>query len=415
MKIKSVNTSLSDLIERQAPSCSLEGAFYNDPEIYKVDMEHLVYRQWLLVDHESRIPNRGEYFVFEIDDESIILIRGSDNRIYAHYNVCCHRGSRICLKKQGKTNLLVCPYHSWSFRQDGTLMKAPYMPEDFDPNNVALKSCHLKVSEGLIFICLADTPPDFDENIAGIDKYFKLHSTAQCKIAHRHTLPTKANWKLVVENFLECYHCLAAHPELCSVRTLDMVISAGAGPSSGDSYTEEYQEKLSAFEEKAKAMDQLPEVVDDCKGEQWFRLAYRNYLKEGCYSESEDGGKMAPLLKGFNDWDCGYTGISINPLSHMLATNDAVFLFRFTPRGPLLTDVEVSWLVNNDAVEGKDYDLDRLKWGWETTANQDLIITEDTQKGVNSRAYIPHRLSIMETNIAAFCRWYLKNMQKADI
>lgn len=81
---------------------------------------------------------------------------------------------------------------------------------------------------------LADSPPDFDQNIEGLDKYFKLHSTKSCKVAHRHVFDTAANWKLVVENFVECSHCFAAHPELCSVLTKEMVVGAGAGPSSGD-------------------------------------------------------------------------------------------------------------------------------------------------------------------------------------
>lgn len=122
---------------------------------------------------------------------------------------------------------------------------------------------------------------------------------------------------------------------------------------------------------------------------------------------------MAPLLKGFKDWDCGYTGVTLNPLSHMLATNDAVFLFSFTPSEVQMTDVEVIWLVNEDAEEGRDYDLERLKWAWETTAAQDLTITENNQAGVNSRAYVPHRHSKMEANVSAFCQWYLKNLRKA--
>ena len=91
-------------------------------------------------------------------NESIILIRGAEGEIHGHYNVCCHPGSRICLQQQGKTNLMVCPYHSWSYRADGSLANAPYMPADFDPSTVALKSCHVRLCEGLIFICLADEP-----------------------------------------------------------------------------------------------------------------------------------------------------------------------------------------------------------------------------------------------------------------
>jgi glycine betaine catabolism A len=415
MYIESVDMNLSDIITRQNESCSLEQVFYTDPDIFQLDMEHIVDHQWILVDHVSRIPNRGNYFLYEVGGESIIIIRGDEGRIYAHYNVCCHRGSRICLQNEGKTNLMVCPYHSWSYRQDGTLANAPYMPKDFDPSNVSLKSCHVRVCEGIIFICLAETPPDFKENIAGIDKYFQLHSTGSCKVAYRHTWRTAANWKLCVENFGECYHCLAAHPELCAVRTEEMVVGMGAGPSSGDLVSEGLAEAFVAFQEKAGSLGQLPEEVDDIQGEQWFRYGHRSYLKEGCLSESQDGQPIAPLLKGFRDWDAGYTGLLVNPLSGMTATNDACYIFKFAPISAQVTDAEIVWLVNEDAEEGRDYDLDRLKWAWEITGGQDKTIIENNQKGVNSRAYTPHHHSIMENNVAAFCQWYLANLKKTVV
>ena len=167
MYIKSVGADASDIIDRQKPTCSHEQAMYCDPQIFQLDLEHVIAKQWQLVDHESRIPHRGDYFLFEVGDESIIIIRGQDDTVYAHYNVCRHRGSRICLEKEGKANLMVCPYHSWSYRQDGTLANAPYMAEDFDGASVALKSCHVRICEGLIFICLGRKPTGFSREYRG--------------------------------------------------------------------------------------------------------------------------------------------------------------------------------------------------------------------------------------------------------
>lgn len=414
MRIESVNADLIDIIERQKPSCSLEGVFYKDPQVFQLDMEHVIPHQWLLVDHESRIAKPGDYFLFEIGDESIIIIRGHDGKIYAHYNVCCHRGSRICLQKEGRKNLMVCPYHGWSYKTDGTLVKAPYMPEDFCQSEVSLKACHVEVCEGLIFISQAASPPDFAANIEGLDKFLILQGTANCKIAHRHTFETKGNWKLVVENFIECYHCLTAHPEFCSLRPIEMLVSFGAGPSSGDAETAGYSRDMADFEQRASSLGQLPPNVDDMYGEQWFRYAGRICFKDKIITESQDGQPMAPLLHSFKDWDMGYTGIAINPLCHMLSTNDVNILFMFKPRKTETTDVEVIWLVNADAEEDRDYDVDKLTWMWRTTAKQDLTITGNNQAGVNSKAYVPHRHSVMEKNVTAFTQWYMANLKKAE-
>ena len=413
MYIKSADTNLDEIIARQGSSCSLEGALYNDPEIFQLDLDYVIAKQWQLVDHASRIPNRGDFFLFEVGNESIIIVRGSEDLIHAHYNVCCHRGSRLCLENEGRTNLIVCPYHAWSYRQDGTLANAPHMPEDFEASEVSLKSCHLKVCEGLIFICLADEPPDFAANIEGIDSFFQLHGTATCKIAHRHTFKTLANWKLAVENFIECYHCLAAHPEFCTLHSNDMILNAGAGPASTSADAVVLSDEMKEFEARAAALGQLPKEVNDSATPNWYRFAARSPMIEGAMTESEDGKPMAPLLKGLKDWDNGYTGMAINPISHILATNDVCILFKFTPTTVETCDAEVIWLVNADAEEGKDYDVDRVKWTWETTGFQDLTITENNQKGVNSRAYVPHRHSLLEANVTAFCQWYLANLKKA--
>ena len=154
---------IESLISRQRTGYSLEQPFYTCPEIYRLDIDRVISPQWQYVDHVSRVQNPGDYLVYEIAEESIIIVRGLDGELRAHFNVCRHRGSRICLEKSGNLKRLVCPYHAWAYGLDGTLESARQMPEDFDPGEFALHPCRLEVLEGLMFINLGG-----DENAGAI-------------------------------------------------------------------------------------------------------------------------------------------------------------------------------------------------------------------------------------------------------
>ena len=117
-------TLFNQLKERYEEGKTLPQEFYTDEDIFSDEMKKIYFKQWLMVDHVSRIPNPGDYFLFNAEKESIILIRGRDNQIRAFYNVCSHRGSRICLEEEGTKKLLVCPYHAWSFSAEGDLKSA---------------------------------------------------------------------------------------------------------------------------------------------------------------------------------------------------------------------------------------------------------------------------------------------------
>ena len=119
------------LLKNYQEGKTLPQDFYTDSNIFSEEMKRIYFKQWLMVDHISRIPNPGDYFVFDAEKESIIVIRGRDNDVRAFYNVCTHRGSRICLDEEGSKKLLVCPYHAWSFSAEGELKAARFMPEDF--------------------------------------------------------------------------------------------------------------------------------------------------------------------------------------------------------------------------------------------------------------------------------------------
>ena len=166
---------IKSLIKSQKSNYSLDQQFYVDEIIFKLDLENFFFKQWIFVGHVSRIPKIGDYFLLNVRNESIIIIRDFNNIIHAHYNVCRHRGSRICLKDEGSKKLLVCPYHAWSYNIDGTLKSARLMNSNFNKRDWDLHGCNIKVYEGLIFINFSNEPVSFDEFIEPNKPYIELH------------------------------------------------------------------------------------------------------------------------------------------------------------------------------------------------------------------------------------------------
>jgi len=128
---------------------SLNRLFYTDPAIFDLDIEKIFMRCWLCAGHSSRIPKPGDYFIFEIANESIILIPGEDGAIHALFNVCRHRGSRICTEGSGHTRKLICPYHQWVYGTDRALLSARLMPPEFALADFGLHRVQCRVSAGL--------------------------------------------------------------------------------------------------------------------------------------------------------------------------------------------------------------------------------------------------------------------------
>ncbi len=403
------NGNLKALIERQRPGFSLEQVFYLDPDIFARDMERVFARQWLLADHVSRIPEVGDYFLFNIGGESIIILRSGAEEVRAFYNVCRHRGSRICQAPEGHKKVLVCPYHAWSYRLDGSLKAARLMPEGFDAGDYGLHPCHLRLLDGLIFINLAEgAPPDFAAATKDNLRFLRPHGLDRAKIAHKENYPTQANWKLVVENFYECYHCAPSHPEFCSVHGRQKVLAVGAGAASGPPHAlAEFGKVLEAWEAKTREMGHETGHFVDEADTPHLGEASRVPIREGFLSETQDGQPAAPLMGDFKAYDGGQTSCAFNPFSDLLMSNDFAVMFRFTPIGPLETDVELTWLVHEDAEEGEDYQLDRLTWLWDVTTKEDAQIIENNQAGVLSSRYRPGPYSGQETATDRFVRWYL--------
>lgn len=396
------------LINSHPEGHPLQQAFYCDPEIFSHDASRLFTKLWHPVGHASRIPNAGDYFLFNMGSESLIIVRETEARISALFNVCRHRGSRVCLQEEGNAKRFSCPYHAWTYKLDGSLTAASLMPPAFDKGKYGLHKAHVKVIEGLIFVNLADgDPPDIDQMAADLEPMLRFHGVRNAKVAERRHYPTPANWKLVVENFLECYHCPPAHPEYCKVHPPLAILAMGAGPNSGPPEAmEKYAPIQEAWEQRARELGHPVENTfgGNEHGQEWAVL--RMPIQEGFLSETMDGKPASTLMGKFKEYDGGTTYFSFNSLSALICANDFCVLVQFIPRSVFQTDVFFTWLVDGSAQEGRDYDVEHMTEMWHATTEQDKTITTNNQLGVLSSRYIPGPYSEHEKLTASFINWY---------
>lgn len=388
---------------------SLERRFYCDDAVYAKDMERVVGRKWIVAGHVDRVRRKGDYFLFKIGSESIIVVRSDESTINAFYNVCRHRGSLICTEPAGRVARLTCGYHAWSYGLDGALLAARLMPSDFSKEDNGLFRCHVRIFYGFIFINLSDGEPvDFDASFADLAPYLDFHGFADARIAFSRSYPTQANWKLVVENFVECYHCAPAHPEFCSMHPPEALIAFGAGPSSGPAdAVEKYLPALEAWERRAATLGRPIGSVDDGPDSTHLRLLLQRTIRDGYETETQDGQPASSLMGKRAGFDQGRMYLAFSPFTHVVATNDFAVLFLFTPRATMQTDVDLYWLVDGKATQ---VDVDRMIWGWDETTKQDKIITENNQAGILSKRYRPGRYSEHEKRVVTFQQWYANQL-----
>lgn len=388
---------IAAIVARQPAAHSLDQALYNSPEAFRHDIERIFFRHWILAGHASGAAEPGHWFTHEMGDESVIIVRGRDGQLRGFANVCRHRGSRICTASSGRSSVLVCPYHAWSYNLDGSLRSARHMPADFDRTQYGLKPIHLAVIEGLVFISLAEAPLSLDPARAAITAAFGPYGRGSAKVAHRETYRVEANWKLAVENYLECYHCTPSHPEYSKLHALeqplDMIESLNV-----------------AMEARTRGLGlAIPSVdrrIGSASGDASVFI-FRYALYDGVETGGPDGRPVAPLMGGFAGYDGGVTSAHCAPSSFFIAYPDHGVLYRFIPLTPCSSTMELVWLVRGDAREGIDYDLDRLTWLWRVTTEADKRITEDNQRGVNSRYYEPGPYAPVEPNAIGWIDWYL--------
>ena len=290
---------LHELIRSRPAGHSLPQAFYTSPGIYRFDVERVLRRHWNLVGHVSAIPRAGDYLVAEYDCESAIVVRSDCGQIRALANVCRHRGSRICSDVAGHAQggALRCPYHAWTYELDGSLRKAPWLAPGTDTSTLGLVSFPVEVCQGLIFVSFTDDPLDFAGVRRAFDDGFGPFAWPDAKVAHEERYTFPANWKLALENQVECYHCLPSHPEFARVHAMARRGSEGAASRVVDRWAR-----------CAASGDELYFCSD-------------NALQGTAQTGSDDGELVGPLMgpgDAAGSFVVGYAGI----VNHLLAYAD---------------------------------------------------------------------------------------------
>ena len=391
-------------IAAQRPGHALSREFYCDADLFEREVQRLLLRHWHCAGHQSQVREPGDFFTIDICGESLIVVCAQDRRIRALHNVCRHRGSRVCTEPAGhaRGGVFVCPYHAWTYGLDGRLRAARHMPAGFDRSAYGLKPLHTKVMEGLIFVSFAETPLGLEHVEAALAGSARIYGWAQAQVAHRATYPVNANWKLAVENYMECYHCGPAHAEYSRFHLY-------ARPAA---LNREADERV---RQRARTLGVTLEELDrwglNAGPGQEAADSARSALADGAVSGSEDGRPLAPLMGQFPDYDGGVTFFDIGLTSSFLAYPDHGLIYRFIPRTVHSTDMEVIWLVRDDARAGVDYDLERLTWLWKVTSMADKRIIELNQQGINSRSYEPGPYSAMEQQTRCFVEWVLAELR----
>jgi Rieske 2Fe-2S family protein len=357
---------------------TLPGRFYHDPAIWQLEQERLFGRLWVCVGRADQIRATGRYRTVQVGDESVLVVRGEDGVLRAFLNVCRHRGAQLCPTAEGQTRTLQCRYHAWTYGLDGRLLRAPGLQDSaaFDRGAFGLVPAALETWEGLVWVNLAESPPPLADQLLGqiTDRLGDAGRLAAYRIgtlAVGRTIEyeVRANWKVVVENFMECYHCAPMHPEL--VRLL---------PAFRNGATQEYG------------------------------LGTR--LADDAEALTMSGRAAAPP---FPDLAPGherhYYGMVVRPNMLLNLLPDHVIVHTLTPLAPDRSRVTCDWLFAPEAVARPGFDPEDTVALFDRVNRQDWEVCEWVQAGVRSRAFAAGGVYVpIERHIRGFNDWVLEQL-----
>ncbi|WP_349829566.1 aromatic ring-hydroxylating oxygenase subunit alpha [Brevibacterium litoralis] len=409
------DADITTLVTERPIGHSLAAPFYTSPEIFELDMEEIFSKHWLFVATEAEIPDPGDYVTVDVGRHSVILVRDDDEQVRAHRNVCRHRGARLLDNPCGSVGNIVCPYHQWTYRPEGDLVYAESQPADFDRSAFGLRPVNVRSVGGLLFVCFSDTPPDdFDEVAAILEPYlapFDLRSTA---VAHRTDLEEKGNWKLVMENNRECYHCDGSHPELA---TAYFTVSRYSEDQVPPRNWEQYERYLAAASDLVARKGDIDFPTTDVSEldtrPTGFQVAHVPLDGAGA-SIAADGKQVSRRLLGKVPTPTfGDLSIHVQPNTWVHVLSDHAVVFSVLPVAADRSIVRTTWLVHPEAVAGADYDVEALTEVWRATNDEDRELVELTQRGVADPGYVPGPYSLVEAEVEAFVNWYVQRLGHA--
>jgi Rieske 2Fe-2S family protein len=357
---------------------TMPGEYYTSPAILAEERERIFAKQWNCVGRANAIANPGEYIVREIAGESIIVLRGRDGRLRAFFNVCRHRGTRLCVEASGRVSETIqCPYHAWTYATDGRLIGAPHMNEveGFDKSRYSLHAAAIEELAGFVFVNIDRDPPPFAPLFAPMADRFARLGLGPLVVRHRVTYDVRANWKLVFQNYSECLHCPVIHPELGAV----IPYLSGENDLTDGPF-------IGGFMEIAP-----PNASATMSGRACARPL---------------NSAMAP-----EDRQRAYF-YSVMPNLMVTVQPDFVNYYILTPVAVDRTTVESEWLFSADNDGDPAFNPQDAIAMWEITNRQDWDISARSQLGIASRRYQPGPYSPREAMPAAWDREYLRQMAR---
>jgi len=354
---------------------TLPGEYFTSPVIHAEELEKIFLRRWICVGRADRIANPGEWFVQEIGKESVIVLRDKTGGYRAYFNVCRHRGTRICEEHSGRfSETIQCPYHAWTYSLDGRLIGAPSTNDlpGFDKAEWPLFPVAVATWEGFLFINLAAEPEPFDQAWNPLLGRFARFNLPNLKVHRTIEYDVKSNWKLLFQNYSECYHCGPVHPALTKLTP----------PTSGEN--------------------------DLTEGP--FTGGFM-VINRGHESLTMSGNSCGVTVGELPDEDMNrvyYYAIFPNMLLSLHP--DYVMFHTLWPKGTDRTQIFCSWLFHPATLGDPTFDPEDGVEFWDMTNRQDWHICEQSQRGVESRAYVPGPYSKRESLSVQFDREVLRSL-----
>jgi len=379
----------------QADAKALPQRYFISPDVFAEEQEKIFSRQWVLVGHQSRIAHAGDYFVSKVANESLIVIRDKRGEIRGFYNVCRHRGSRLIENTNGQlSGAIQCPYHAWTYGLDGRLLGAPHMDDvpGFNKGDYPLHAVNVALWEGFIFVNLANSGAltsvlsqregrkqdgfvSLEDWFAPLNGKFSHWNMSILQPAKRIEYDVRANWKLMFENYSECYHCPGVHPQLQKISPYD---------SAENDLTE--GPFLGGFMRLAKGRS---------------LTMSGNACALGIADKEEEGEEAKHRVFYY----------SIFPNMLLSLHPEYVMVHQLWPQSPERTLIVCDWLFHPDAFSRKDFRPEDAIEFWDMTNKQDWHVCELSQQGISSRAYQPGPYSSRESIPAAWDEYYLRRVR----
>ena len=350
---------------------TLPRRFYADPDFYRGELERFYFNRWICAGRADQIPNAGDYFTRTLGDESLIITRDTSGEVHALFNVCRHRGTRLCDQTEGHfAERIQCPYHNWTYGLEGRLLAAPHMPHGFSKDDYPLHRAGCEIWDGNIFIHLGrdgqDLPAErgLRAQLADLPDRFVAWQMGDLRLGRRIVYDVKANWKLIVLNYNECLHCPNLHPAL---------------------------NKLHHY----LGADNVAPTQCYCGGAMGFR--------EGVETMSLDGKRRRAYLPGLTEAQrLQVVYFAIYPNLLLSLHPDYVMTHTLWPRAHDRTEIVCEFHFHPSELARTDTHIDDAVEFWDLTNKEDWWIAEQSQAGINSRVYTPGPYSEREELLWSF-------------